>query len=61
MRYPVSPNKWKLLQVGFTAALDAGLVVNIDGTALAVRNWGSNDPYQQVNPFTPSGGGGSET
>jgi hypothetical protein len=35
--------------------------VNIDGTALAVRNWGSNDPYQQVNPFTPSGGGGSET
>jgi hypothetical protein len=60
MRYPVSPAKWKLLQMGFSAALDAGLVVNIDGTALTVRDWGSSAGYKTIRPFTPSGGESSE-
>jgi hypothetical protein len=60
MRYAVSPAKWKLLTVGFSAALDAGLVVNLDGTELSVRDWGSDQEYRKVNPFKPSGGFGSQ-
>lgn len=60
MWYPVSPNKWKLLQVGFTSGLNDGLVVNLDGTALTVRDWGSSEPYKPLQPFAPSGGLGSE-
>lgn len=61
MRYPVSPAKWKLLQIGFVSSLDSGLVVNLDGTALSVRDWGSDGPYRTVPIFTPQGGEGSES
>lgn len=61
MLYPVSPAKSKLLQVGFTAALDAGLVVNLDGTVIDAREWGSDGPYEPVRPFAQNvGGAGSE-
>jgi hypothetical protein len=60
MWYPVTPNKWKLLQVGFTSGLDDGLVVNLDGLALTTRDWGSSQAYKPVQPFAPSGGLGSE-
>jgi hypothetical protein len=60
LRYPVSPNKWKLLQIGFTSGLNDGLVVNLDGTALTVKDWGASEGYRPVQPFAPSGGLGSE-
>lgn len=60
-RFPVSPNKYKLLQMGFSARLDANLIVNIDGTALAVKDWGSVEGYRTIQPFTPEGGLGSQT
>ena len=61
MRYPVSPNKYKLLQMGFVSGLDDGFIVNIDGTALTCRSWGEAKGYEVIQPFGKDVGGiGSE-
>lgn len=60
LRYPVTPNKFKLLQMGFSTALDAGLVVNLDGAIMNIKEWGGG-AYSPIQPFAQNvGGGGSE-
>jgi hypothetical protein len=57
----VSVNKYKLLQIGFSGPIAAGLIVNLDGTSLNARDWGSSASYRPTNPFGGNvGGEGSE-
>jgi len=52
----VSPNKWKLLQWQFQSN-DPILQVNLEGSAMAIKTWGSQGVYENVNPFSGSSGG----
>lgn len=57
----VSPNKWKLLQMQFTGGINSGLIVNLDGLIMNVKDWGFGGGYQPVQPFGKDvGGEGSE-
>ena len=57
--FKVSANKWKWLQLAFSAN-DPAMKVFLAGLVLDVKAWGSDAPYRPVMPFRPSGGEGGE-
>lgn len=56
-RFPVTPAKWKLMTMEFETGVDSSLVVNLDGVALQIRDWGSPEGYKVIQPFAPNVGG----
>jgi hypothetical protein len=55
----VGPNKWKFMWFQFQST-DPNMQIYCDGFAVQRKDWGSTGGYEQVNPFSPSGGFGGQ-
>ena len=49
-KFLVGTNKWKMAWWGF-ASTDPTFKVFTEGFSIRCKNWGSKEPYKQVNPF----------
>ncbi len=65
-KFLISTNKWKLAWFQF-ASTDATFKIFTEGFAVRCKNWGSREPYKQLNPFqdvnpyfSPKGGQGAQ-
>jgi hypothetical protein len=66
-KFIISANKWKLAWFQF-ASTDPTFKIFTEGFAVRCKNWGSKEPYKQLNPFqdvnpyfSPKGGQGGQT
>jgi len=49
-KFLVGVNKWKLMWFQFSST-DPTFRVFTEGFAVRCKNWGSKEPYKQLNPF----------